>query len=346
MFGDKIKGFEPYIPFTYTSGQIRLDANESPYDLPYSIKEEIFKRIRNLDFDRYPDPSAKKLCSAFADYYGVNEDCVVAGNGSDELLSLILSVSLKKGGVVTVTKPDFSMYSFYSTLGENDVRVFDKGTVDGFDVMNFAEFAKGSEVVIFSNPCNPTGQILSAKDVLTLADNVEGLLIVDEAYMDFADESVITDASKRKNLMVLKTLSKSFGCASVRVGFAVSSKENVDVIKTLKSPYNLNSISQVIGEIILKNKPLAKKRVESIKASRDILYGGLCAYNNADFVVYPTFANFVYVKTSKAQAIADKLLQKGIVVRCFKDALRISAGLPEEVERLLEVFKEISDILK
>jgi histidinol-phosphate aminotransferase len=159
--------------------------------------------------------------------------------------------------------------------------------------------------------------------------------------MYFADESVITEASKRKNLMVLKTLSKSFGCASIRVGFAVSSKENVDVIKTLKSPYNLNSISQVIGEIILKNKPLAKKRVESIKASRDVLYEGLSVYNDDNFKVYPTHANFVYVKTARAKEIADNLLQKGIVVRCFSGALRISAGLPEEVDELLSAMRDI-----
>jgi len=177
MFGDKIKDFEPYIPFKYTEGQVRLDANESPYDLPADIKNKIYEGIKGLDFDRYPDPDATLLCRAFADYYGVDPQNVVAGNGSDELLSVILSVSLSKGAKVTVVKPDFSMYAFYSTLGENNVNVFNKGDGDAFDPMAFAEASRGSDIAIFSNPCNPTGSIVKACDVLRMADATDALLM-------------------------------------------------------------------------------------------------------------------------------------------------------------------------
>jgi histidinol-phosphate aminotransferase len=174
-----------------------------------------------------------------------------------------------------------------------------------------------------------------------MADATDALLIVDEAYMDFANESVIRECALRKNLMVLKTLSKSFGCAAVRVGFAVSCKENINVIKTLKSPYNLNSVSQLAGKIMLSEKALAKDRVEAIKASRDALYSELKKHEGPNLTVYPTSANFVYVKTDFASAIAEKLLQNGIVIRCFKGALRIAAGLPEENEKLFAVLKEM-----
>ena len=174
-----------------------------------------------------------------------------------------------------------------------------------------------------------------------MADITDALLIVDEAYMDFADESVMKECASRKNLMVLKTLSKSFGCAAVRVGFAVSCKENIDVIRTVKSPYNLNSVSQLTGRIMLTHKALAKERVAAIKRSRDDVYNELKKYESDSFKVYPTSANFVYVKTESAPQIAAELLKKGIVVRWFKDALRIAAGLPEENERLFAVLKEM-----
>jgi histidinol-phosphate aminotransferase len=211
-FGEKLSDTEAYIPFKYEN-QIRLDANESFISLPEDIKFSVYKEMSKVDLNRYPDPYALKLCEAFADYYGIDKNNVLAGNGSDELISVIMGSVLSKNSRVLITAPDFSMYKFYCGIGELDMTVLNKDNISlNADVNKIIRTVKEKNIdfLILSNPCNPTGAGIKRKDLIYLIESCSCTVCIDEAYMDFWSESVIDAVDKYDNLLVLKTCSKNF----------------------------------------------------------------------------------------------------------------------------------------
>ena len=218
---EKLQSKEPYTPVT-AGYSIRLDANESPYNVSAELREDMKRALDDIDFNRYPDPLAADLCKAFARAYGIRSSYVTAGNGSDELIGLILSSFLEKGEGVTVALPDFSMYAFYASLSEEKLHVFKRDGAPTLDGLRAFVRETGSAAVIFSNPCNPTGQGYDRKSVLQFVLSTDALCIIDEAYMDFWDQSILADAPWLENAFVLRTLSKVFGAAALRLGFAVA----------------------------------------------------------------------------------------------------------------------------
>lgn len=351
----KVKELEPYEPISGTY-KIRLDANESFYNLPEEIRNEIKAIIDSTDFNRYPDPTAKELIKAFSDYYGIDSECVTATNGSDEMLYLLASAMLDRGSRVVVTDPDFSMYAFYSYLSENEILTFIKNDKLNIDIDELISFIKenNADMVIFSNPCNPTGCGISADDARKLVKEAEDcLVILDEAYMDFWDQPLLKEAQDYDNLIVLKTASKAVGSASVRLGFAVANKTITKALRAVKSPYNVNTLSQKIGTIIYQHKELLRERTEQIKKQTCELYKGLKKLIDSyqlPFFIYEPCANFVFVETEKAKDIYEFLLENSIAVRLFGkySALRITAGSEQENTALLVSFEQfiIQNILK
>lgn len=179
----KLAAYDPEI----NPGGIHLDANESFLELPDKIKNEIATKITAISFNRYPDPLAAGVCKAFGDRYGIDRRYVTAGNGSDELISVILNNFTGRGDRVLITQPDFSMYSIYCNMAELEPVILGKSGDLTFIADDMISLAKSNNVklIIFSNPCNPTGQGISAQEALKIADSVKCLVIVDEAYMDF-----------------------------------------------------------------------------------------------------------------------------------------------------------------
>ena len=340
---NKIRNLEPYEPISGTY-KIRLDANECPVSYPDDIMEQIREAINNIDFNRYPDPMATKVVNSFAEYYGVNPNYVTAGNGSDELIFLIESAFLEKGDKMLVATPDFSMYKFYSSICEVECESFIKDENLQIDVDALIDKINSDNIklVLFSNPCNPTGQGMKAEDARKLLNSVNALVILDEAYMDFWDQSLITEVEQYSNLIVFRTASKSIGSAALRLGFAVANETISKAIKAIKSPYNVNSISQDIGSIIYKNKEYLLNRQKMIVRSREKLYNGLMELSQKyeDFRVYPTCANFVFVKTSFGKDLWEYLKDNSIVIRYMGDYIRITAGTEEETEELLKYINK------
>ncbi len=340
---NKIRNLEPYEPISGTY-RIRLDANECPVSYPEEIMEQVREAINSIAFNRYPDPLATEVVNFFSEYYGVNPNYVTAGNGSDELIFLIESAFLEKGDKMLVATPDFSMYKFYSSICEVECETFIKDDNLQIDVDALIEKINNDDVklVLFSNPCNPTGQGMCADDARKLLYSVNALVILDEAYMDFWDQSLIKEVDKYSNLIVFRTASKSIGSAALRLGFAVANETISKAIKAIKSPYNVNSISQAVGSIIYKNKEYLLNRQKMIVRSREKLYNGLVELSQkyADFRVYPTCANFVFVKTSFGKDLWEYLKANLIVIRYMGDFIRITAGTEEETEELLKYINE------
>ncbi len=345
---EKIRSLEPYEP-NEGEYRIRLDANESYMPLPEVVREDMLRRIAALELNRYPDPTAGEICRLFADFFGLPADRVVAGNGSDELLSIIIGSMLMKGERMAIAEPDFSMYAFYAHLAQVEVMA-QKRTNGVISVDDTAEFINrnGIRLYIFSNPCNPTGGGISACEVKRLATLCSDCLIIaDEAYMDFWDESVIHAAGVIENLMVLKTCSKAFGAAGIRCGFAVASPRIITALKAVKSPYNLSSLTQAAAAALLSHPEKLREAIADICAQRDWLYDAVCALSRKTgaFSVGETHTNFVLLHTEKelAREIFDRLKAQGIIIRCFGDRLRITAGSSEENRALMAALESIFD---
>lgn len=339
----KIRELEPYEPISGTY-KIRLDANECPYNYPTELKEQIANAIQNIDFNRYPDPMASEVVNSFAEYYNINSKLVTAGNGSDELIFLIESAFMEKGDKMLVVSPDFSMYKFYSSICEVECESFIKDETLNIDVDLLIKKINDDSIklVIFSNPCNPTGQGLVAEDARKLVNSVNALVILDEAYMDFWNQSLIGEVENYSNLIILRTASKAVGSAALRLGFAVANETISKAIKAVKSPYNVNSISQAIGSIIYKNKEYLINRQKTIVRNREKLYNELVKIeeNISDFKVFKSCANFILVKTPYGKDLWEYLKENLIVIRFMGEYIRISVGTENEID---ETVKCIND---
>ena len=343
----KIINLVPYEPISGTY-DIRLDANECPDNLPEFIREEIKAEIDKLAFNRYPDPMASSVVEAFASYYGINPALVTAGNGSDELIFLIEAAFLEKGDKMLVVSPDFSMYNFYSSICEVECETFVKNDDLDIDVDALIEKVNsdGIKLLMFSNPCNPTGRGITADEARRLVTSVDALVILDEAYMDFWDQSLLSEVEKYSNLIIFRTASKAVGSAALRLGFAVANETISRAVKAVKSPYNVNSFSQAAGAVIFKNKEYLQNRQKTIVKNRETLYNGLMELGKEqeDFTPIESVANFVFVRTSQAEKIFAYLKSKSIVVRLMGSYLRITAGTGQEVEQVLNSIKEYFEV--
>lgn len=338
----KITELSPYKPLD-GNFRIRLDANESPFAPSGEAVLELAQSLATSELNRYPDPFAAECCGMFARRFGVSPREVVAGNGSDELISIIINCFMDRGGRLGVFDFEFSMYEFYAGLAELDVSVLRKNQNLKIDVsQTICEInERGIEMLVFSNPCNPTSIVLDKASVERLVSSVGALVVVDEAYMDFSpEESVVSLINKYDNLLVLKTCSKAVGLAGARIGFAIGHERLIDIIKSVKSPYNVNTLTQLAAAAVLRDgNYLDERAAELVKSARE-LYDGVVAISRRVpekiELLPPTGANFVYIKTPLAAQIHKKLALSGISVRLLPGALRISAGTKEQNWELLE----------
>ena len=340
----KLVDLVPYDPITGTY-KIRLDANESCFNLSDSLKAKISKSISQIDFNRYPDPLAAKPIKAFSELYGVPEELICAGNGSDELISVISSCFFESGDTLVNVSYDFSMYQFYAQLYEVNVETYQKEadlTIDPDKLIAFCK-EKGARGLVFSNPCNPTSLGLKKDDVRKIISSLDGcLVILDEAYMDFWDQSLLSEVGNYDNLIILKTCSKAIGMAAVRFGFAIAGKTITTALRAAKSPYNNDTVAQTIVSDILTEKEYLRECRDVIVSSTRQLYADIAALNakySCFDKVYEPCTNFVFIRTAEFQKIYEFLLENSIAIRKFPGHLRITAGTPEENNEVIKTLE-------
>ena len=342
---ENLKKLDPYISPTGTY-DVYLNANESCFNPGERFREELQDALAETPLNRYPDPDCKKLREAFGAAYNVDPSLVVAGNGSDELLGILMGAFLQYGQTLLTLDPDFSMYRVYAeTYGKQVVTMKkENDRIDVDAVLERLNGANGPDLLIFSNPCNPLPTALERQDVIRLIEGTEKMVVVDEAYTDFCPElSVLDLAGQYANLIVLKTCSKAWGGAGLRLGFAVATPEVAGVLNAIRSPYNVNVLTQAAGCVVLRHTEELKRAAAAMREAAERIYKELYPLQLCGKVeqVCETKTNFVFVKTAQAEALYEGLKKRSILIRRTGGHLRITAGTEEENERLIAAFYDL-----
>ncbi len=317
---------------------IFLDANENSYGSPL---------LQN--YNRYPDPVQKQIKHRLSEIKGVPAGNIFLGNGSDEAIDILFRAFCRPGvdNVITVP-PTYGMYEVSANI--NDVAVQKVKLNDAFqlDMQGIAEAIDSNTKIIFvCSPNNPTGNSIDRDDIQTLLTNFKGLVVVDEAYINYSrQKTFIQELTEFSNLVVLQTLSKAWGLAGLRVGMAFSSEEIIDVFNKIKPPYNISQASQNLVLEALTQIDQVNIWIKQTVAEREKLFSSLALL---DFVehIYPSDANFLLVKTADPRFIYQILVNTGIIVRdrskveLCEGCLRITIGTPAENESLLKTLQNV-----
>lgn len=326
---------------------ILLNANECTDNLSSEIIQEIQQAIPSIAFNRYPDNDETDIRKAYADVLHIDSDMVLAGNGSDQMLGLMIGTFLGKGKVLYTYDPDFSMYDYYASSYEAEVEKFQLNADGTLDIPAFIQRGKDvhASLVVFSNPNNPTGNCLNSEEIQEILKGFKDIpVIVDEAYIEFSDkESSIALLSQYDNLYVTRTLSKAYALAGIRLGFLISSKKNMDAIRPLAVPYALNSVTMKIGEIVLSHYDEVMEHVHHVKDMRNALYEETKKFQSLHF--WPSQGNFLHGCCDHKDRLLELFAEKNIVIRDYKNsnAFRISIGNEEENSLVLSVLKKYEE---
>jgi len=323
--------------------EINLSANENPYDLPADLKARITAAALDIPFNRYPDPLALDLRAAIARGYGLKTANVAIGNGGDELLLALLLAYGGPGRTAVTFEPTFVMYAILSELTGTACL---KRARDTEFALPQGTGAAAGDIVFICSPNNPTGNLVAEEEVVGFLDS-GALVVVDEAYGEFSDRSALGLLGDYPNLVVLKTFSKAFSLAGLRVGFVLGAPEIIANILKVKLPYNVNALSQAAATLIIENKRRFEAAIDEIRAERQRLTEAVGRIDG--LTTYPSAANFVLVKSAAPAAdLWRNLLERGILVRYFErtpglaDCLRLTIGTPAENDAVIGALKELS----
>ncbi len=338
---------EGYVPGEQPQDRryIKLNTNENPYPPSPRVLEALRNAVTE-DLRLYPDPTARELRIKAGEVYGVEPDDILAGNGSDDLLSMLFRACVDAGAPTDVAYP-VPTYSLYDTLAQ--IQGAAPKTVpfgSEFALPSEALLAIGARLYLICNPNSPSGTLTPVSVIADFARRAKGIVVVDEAYADFARESALVLLRSCPNLVVLRTFSKSFSLAGMRVGLAFASREIIAELAKVKDSYNLDRLSIVAARAALEDLPFMQANVAKVKATREVLVREL---EQMGFRVPPSEANFVFAKHPKLGApdLYRALRERGILVRHFatpalRDGLRITVGTPEQNDALVSALRLLS----
>lgn len=357
---DSLRAYTPHPGGPVTQPLDHLDTNEFPWDLPVALRETLMGRYREaVENNRYPDGSHHELKMAIANYVGqtangqITADQISVGNGSDELIrSLLIATCVGEDGAILVANPTFSMYGILAqTLGVPVVAVDRQETDFQLDLTQAQDAIAQHpiRVVFMVHPNSPTGNALNASEIQWLQSLPEDILVViDEAYFEFSQDSLVTHLEAHPNWLILRTFSKAFRLAAHRVGYAIAHPRVIQALEKIRLPYNLPSFTQQAALLALAERELLLKDLPLIWEERQKL--GEFFGNLPHFQLWPTVANFLYGRVTAAsdrqknQATMEKLTAdlkaQGTLIRCTGGGLRITVGTPEENQRTMARFQK------
>ena len=334
-----VKELQPYVVNPVVCS-VKLDANEGNKDLFKDLIKDIGD---DFYLNLYPDDNYTQLKEAIVNYIGCKIENISVGNGSSELLDLCVKTFVDTNELILSLDPTFSMYSIYAKIVNSRYIGAGEGndfTINVDDVIKSIE-ENDPKLTIICNPNNPTGTIIKRDDVLRIVKSTDNVVIVDEAYMEFSNESVVDEIENYDNLIVVKTMSKAFSMAGIRTGYLIANEELVKTIEKVRPPYNLNSISALLATKALKQKDKMLSYVENLKVEREKIYEKLI---DMGVKAYKSGANFVFF-SSKVDNLAEKLIDNDVLIRKFGGKLdnyyRVTVGSKEENEAFLNAMKNI-----
>mgnify|MGYP000270516884 CR=1 FL=1 len=344
----EFRDFTPYnanqIPY-----KIKLDANESPFDLPQSVRHKLANwLLEDPGLNLYPDTDSIELRNALAEHWGLDPLCFVIGTGSDQLIQVLIHLFVGKGDKVLCPEPSFSMYKLTTKIAGGIPVDFLLNREDNYSysVDNLVEVVNREKIklVFLCTPNNPTGGILPQKDIIRIIETCSNsVIVVDEAYAEFSEETAIPLVGKYQNLVVLRTFSKAYGLAGIRCGYSVSGKEMTDQINKIRPPYNISSLSQKVAKWILEEKRELNENIQVIVKEREYLADALSKIPSV--TVYPSEANFILIKVQDSHSLNKKLMNKGVLVRAYgntptlENCLRITVGTRPQNDTVINTIK-------
>ena len=351
FYRNVLKELKPYDPHE-APYKVKLNANENPYGLPEDIIKEILSKAKNLEYSRYPNANSVKLSETVASFWGLNRSNIVIGNGSDELIDYLIKAFSEKGRRIITSVPSFAMYKIYALINDaNFVEIPLEQNNFSLNKDKILEEAKreDSSIVFIAYPNSPTGNYFDEYEIIKIIEESGCLVVVDEAYYEFGGKTFIPLLSRYNNLVILRTFSKAFSLASLRVGYLLSNSEIVNEVRKVKSPFNVNSFSQLAAQVVFENKDIFKERINQIIDERERLTVRINKI--PPFKTYPSQTNFVFVEVGpkeKLDLVYNWLIEQGILVQIIYEPnfstsryfLRITVGNEEENDILIEELKD------
>lgn len=328
---------------------VKLNQNENPWDASRRIKQEVLRRFAERKWSRYPDFVPASLNECLAEFAQWKSDGIIAGNGSNELIQALLMVTISSGKSVLISEPTFALYRQVATVLGGEVETVSLSSNLKYDVPALQRIVeeRQPDVTIICSPNNPTGCVIEDDELRSLLRTTRGLVVIDEAYHEFAEHSVVPLLNEHENLIVLRTFSKAMAFAALRVGYLLAAPDLVREIRKAVLPYNLNALSQIAAEVAVENyETELRPLVQAIISERERVFAELSKMNGLAPVA--SKGNFMVVKSATDPArIFAELLQRDILVRdvsgypMLSDYFRFSVGTPEENDQLLEALRVI-----
>lgn len=327
---------------------IKLDAMENPYHWPEPLQQEWLDSVRTIEINRYPDPAARELSAQLGQEMGIPDGCeIVLGNGSDELIQMLLMAVAEPGRTVMAPEPTFVMYRMITSfVGMDFVGV----PLDSNFNLDIGAMIKAIEqhqpaVLFLAYPNNPTGNLWSVDDIQRILHAAPGFVVVDEAYHVFAEKSFMGRIPEHENLLVMRTLSK-MGLAGLRLGLMAGDPKWIGEINKVRLPYNINVLTQHAASFILKHSSVLHEQAERLRHDRDIMLDKMAAITAIE-QVYPSQANFILFRV--ASGCADKLFEeikaRGVLIKNMTpagapltDCLRVTVSTPEENGKFMDAL--------
>jgi len=333
---DFVKYYNPEL-----HGELRLDTNTNV--LGSNPAAEKYLKEHTWDLNGYPNTYSDGLRKALADLYGLETDNIIAGNGSDEMLDVIFKTFMDMGDNSVVPVPSYTLYDYFVKL--NGGKAVEVDLTEDYQLDVDAMVKQDAKIAIMPSPNNPTGNCFRTKDIEEILSRFNGIVVVDEAYAEYSDNPFVKRVEEFDNLVVLRTFSKAYAMAALRIGYAVSNKKLADMMICVKIPYSLNMVSEGAAIAAVKDQDFIKRSVEMVREQRPKLDAGL---RKLGFETFPSDSNFIMARSPiDHKVLVDGLKQRGVLIRDFgakrrtENCVRTTVGTAENNALLLEKAEEV-----
>ncbi len=336
------------VPYKVSSTNYRwtLNANESPINLFDDWQDEIMAELKSESINLYPSANCDELRNLLANINGCLADNIVCGNGSDEIIKMVTEVFIDQNDKVVIPTPTFSEYFTSVTVAGGDIIPIKSKTDFSFDVDAIIEAANQNQakLIFLCVPNNPTGLATKTSDIERIVNETQSIIAIDEAYFEFYGKTSALLAIENERLIVMRTLSKAFGVAGIRLGYAIANPNTIDLIQRVRMPYNISALTQAVARVAVRNFEQIQSITQIMIEERERMVSQLSLL---DLEIMESHTNFILYRSKKFEILMEKFEAERIGVRVYpkdpmlRNCIRISLGTKEANDAVIAVFKEV-----